>query len=161
MPLPILPTWVAGYIAPKAVSFVELGRGMDGADCWGLLRLVLMHEAGVDVPAYGGIGYEDSACDPKELMEFMAGEIAAQWAPIWERTAETPKDAIPTGEQVFDGLWLRPHGRRQTIHVGVVVKPGWMLHVEHGCDACVESYRDDLRWRHRVMGVYRHASLRR
>lgn len=155
MPLPPLPSWPTPYIG---TPFRELGRDDSGCDCWGLLRLVLRREKGIEVPVYGGIGYE-AACDREELKRFMRGQIVEHWAPVWERQQDTPRDALPTGEQAFDGIWLRPHGMRQPVHVGLVVVPGVMLHIEHGCDAVVEDYYDQLRWRHRVVGIYRHASL--
>ncbi|MBI3452417.1 MAG: peptidoglycan endopeptidase, partial [Rhodospirillales bacterium] len=39
-------------------------------------------------------------------------------------------------------------------HVGVVVAPGWMLHVETGIDAALERYREGA-WPHQTAGIYR------
>jgi hypothetical protein len=44
-------------------------------------------------------------------------------------------------------------------HVGVVIEPGRMLHAEQGRESCIVSYADGP-WRHRLVGVYRHADLR-
>ena len=39
-------------------------------------------------------------------------------------------------------------------HMGIVVKPGWMLHTFNGANACFERYTD-LKYRNRVEGFYR------
>jgi len=43
-------------------------------------------------------------------------------------------------------------------HVGVVVSPGLVLHIERGAGSLIEDYRS-MRLRRRVLGFYRHESL--
>ena len=60
-----------------------------------------------------------------------------------------------------DCWWRAPAGglRSGPIHIGVVVRPGSMLHVEEGIDAAVGQYRSDLRIRPRVLRFARHREV--
>ena len=58
--------------------------------------------------------------------------------------------------QAGDGVLLRILGA--AMHVGVVVAPKWMLHIEHGTNAMLEKYTGP-HWSKRVIGFYRHEKL--
>ena len=45
------------------------------------------------------------------------------------------------------------------LHVGVVVAPGWLLHVEHATDSLLARYNEDQAIRRRVLGFWRHHRL--
>lgn len=120
------------------VPYVEGGRDVQrdgGLDCWGLVRLVYAEQYGVNLPAYEDAAGED------EAVERMAREREG-WAQV-----ETPR----TGDLVL----LRIKGREQ--HVGVVTRPGYMLHVSAvgRAGAAVECL-DSGSWRRRVAGYFRH-----
>lgn len=135
-----IPGWVADYIGiPWAVH----GRGPFGCDCWGLVRLVLFERFGVMVPSYRA-GYEGAgAADVADIAALIAGALSPDWR---------ARPAAAAGDVLLIRLWGRPS------HVGIVVAPGWMLHVEEGIDSvCVEF--DGPVWRDRIVGVYRHALL--
>ena len=132
----MLPDWVNAYVG---LPFKEHGRNREGVDCWGLVRLVLAERFGRRLPSYAD-GYASTG-DAADIGRLIRGEMGP-WRPVPER-----------GEQAGDVVLMRL--LNQPMHVGVVVAPGWMLHIEDGIDACLESY-DGARWRRRVLGLYRH-----
>lgn len=146
-----IPGWVAPYIG---LPFRAHGRDRRGVDCWGLARLVLQERHGLDLPSYAA-GYEGAGvADLDDIARLIDGH-RRDWIPIAE--APDRKSAAALGaERGGDVLLLRLWGRPS--HVGVVVAPGWMLHVEEKLDSATEIY-DGPVWRHRVAGVYRHALL--
>lgn len=133
-----IPDWVAEYVG---LPFAEHGRDRSGVDCWGLIRLVLAARFGVRVPSY--VGDYTSTIDQDELGRLMRGEMAP-WREVTGR------------EHIGDGVLLRVRG--QPIHVGLVVAPGWMLHIERGIDSVIERY-DGNRWAKRLIGIFRHESM--
>lgn len=137
----MLPQWTENYVG---IQYQEHGRDLDGGlDCWGLVRLVLEKEAGIKTPLLKHIQYT-RGCDRRALVK--AIEEYDTVAINWKRLK--PNDP----PQCFDVIWLRNGG---PIHFGVVVAPGWMLHVEEGSDSCLERF-DGLSWKNRIMGVFRH-----
>jgi lipoprotein Spr len=135
-----IPEWVAAYVG---LPFVEGGRDRSGLDCYGLLRLVVNERFDGSVPPYEGIAFRRG--EDEELLAHLMEERIRLWTPV-----------RPGDERAGDGILLRVLGR--PIHVGVVVAPGTMLHIEHACDSVVESYGEGSNWQRRVLGFYRHAS---
>lgn len=129
-----IPSWVESYIG---LPFREHGRGRDGVDCWGLVRLVLAAQFDIDLPAYvtGYASTEDAA----DIARLIRGEMGP-----WVETKTS---------RLGDAVLMRL--RAQPCHVGVIVAPGWMLHVEDGVDSCVDRY-DGPRWSRRVVGLFRY-----
>jgi cell wall-associated NlpC family hydrolase len=126
--------WAAGYVG---IPFVDGGRGRDGLDCWGLVRLVLRERFGAEVPDLEVTG---GTCPPAAV-----GEAAVSELPRWRE--------IRAGqERPGDVVLLRLNGH--PTHVGVVVLRGTMLHCLAGCDSCVEHYLGPL-WSRRLVGIYR------
>lgn len=132
-----IPGWVEKYIG---VPWREGGRSPDGCDCWGLYVLVLEREFGIRVPRYDSI-YWSKQSPLKALRAIREGEMSGQW------------EVVPDGmERPGDGILLLID--RQPIHVGVIVVPGRMLHIEEGVDAYLDEYRS-MKWEHRRRGIYR------
>lgn len=123
------------------MPYREGGRGRDGCDCWGLVRLVLRERFDVELPEYADRRW--SEFDPASLADFMTRERASMSA--W---GEVATDTAREGDAVLLRILGRP------IHVGVVVAPNIFLHIEQGIDACVERL-DDLKWQRRVLAIYR------
>jgi cell wall-associated NlpC family hydrolase len=129
-----IPSWVETYIG---LPFKEHGRDRDGVDCWGLVRLVLAAQFDIDLPAYvtGYASTEDAA----DIARLIRGEMGP-----WVET-----EAGQPGDVALMRL------RAQPCHVGVIVAPGWMLHVEDGIDSCLDRY-EGARWSRRVVGIFRY-----
>lgn len=121
------------------VPWIEKGREFEGCDCWGLLRLLYLNERGISVPSYSD-SYEN-VDDRATLTALIRGEVSQSWGEI-----------ARGAEQIFDAVLMR-EGRALS-HVGVVVAPGKLLHVERGGTSVIEPYRHGP-LKHRVIGFYR------
>lgn len=127
--------WWNRYLA---VPFLEKGRSMEGCDCWGLVREIYRQERGIHLPDY--LECYESTNDRDKLGAVIAAERAAKW--------ET-HDGAPLP---FDVLILRMRG--VPMHVGVVTKPGHMLHCSRGVGTAHEPF-NNLKWKNLVMGFAR------
>ena len=130
-----IPAWVADYIG---IPFVEHGRDRNSWDCWGCVRLILDERFGIPLPSYAG-AYPDTTA-AAELGRLIRAEM-------------TPWREVTGHERAGDVALLRVRGA--PMHVGLVVAPGVMLHVEQGIDSMLERY-DGPRWVKRLCGVYRY-----
>lgn len=133
--------WSGSYLG---LPFVSLGRGRGGLDCYGLVRLVLAEERGITLPsyteAYASVG------ERAEIAAALSGAIAQR----------TWREVPPGREQPFDIALFSVFGR--PLHVGIVVRPGLMLHVSDGHDSRIEDYRAPT-WAARLIAIYRHEAL--
>jgi len=150
MTVPIeAPAWVNAY---TGTPYVAGGRSRDGADCWGLFRLVQKDRWGRDLPLFDGMAWSKETSD--EIARVMS-ENRGSWRPIWEKSSPTEPLPDELVEQPGDGLLIRMRAR--PIHVATVVAPGWMLHTDEGHDALPERFRSE-KWKHRIVGIYRYAA---
>lgn len=146
-----IPAWVAEYIG---LPWQPKGRDRGGVDCWGLAWLVAAERFGLTLPLYLA-GYDGAArADVEDIGRLVAAELGP-WRPIVAPDPATGALAFGA-ERPGDFLLIRQHGH--ACHVGIVVAPGWMLHIEEGIDSVTVDY-DGRVWRRRVVGVYRHARL--
>jgi lipoprotein Spr len=123
--------------AYMGVPWEDRGRGLDGCDCWGWVRLVLAGEAGVDLPLYGD--YE-TAADRAEVAGVVSGAVGAF-------------DPVPLGqERPGDLVLLRIAGK--PCHIGVLLDGRRMAHMWPRAGVLLEKL-DGPRWARRVDGYYR------
>lgn len=128
------PLWAADYVGLK---YREGGRSRAGLDCWGLVRLVLSDRAGIELPTHGVTRDVTAA-----LRRGMAG-------PEWNKV-ECPQAldvmvmVTPTGK-----------GHAAPMHVGVMVTPRLVLHIDEGITARIEG-AGTPHINHRFFGYYRH-----
>ncbi|MFA5381857.1 MAG: NlpC/P60 family protein [Candidatus Micrarchaeia archaeon] len=127
---------------PTGVPFKDQGRDFTGWDCWGLVVKAYRDCFEIALPGYEHI----SALSSQEAGELFQ-EHARSWEPILEGQ-ERPGDVI-----------LLRHGH-WPCHVGLIIKPGSMLHCDLDIDTCVAPYNSGL-WKTRVIGRYRHIELAR
>lgn len=123
------------------IPWRDLGRTRDGCDCWGLVLLVF-RDLGIELPALHEA--YSTAADHRQVAGLVDG-VRGDWSPI-NAGSERPFDAI-----------LFTQGRIPS-HVGIVVKPGKMLHLAERQSSLIETYRDG-KWHHRIEGFYRHKAL--
>lgn len=129
--------WCNKYIG---TPWREFGRAADGCDCWGLACLVYRNELGIELPSYAGA--YTSAEERREIAALIGG---ATRSPLWH--------AAPGRPEEFDVAVFR-RGQFAS-HVGIVVRPGLMLHMSGEDCAKIEDYRQPL-WRTRLTGIWRH-----
>lgn len=121
-------------------AFDEKGRGPDAFDCWGLLKWTYAHDhpRRITLPGYEEL-YE-STNDRDTLGRVIFEERKARWCEV-----EKPVE--------WDAILLRMRG--VPMHVGIVTRPGYMLHCAHGIGTVHEQY-DSIRWRSKIMGFFRY-----
>lgn len=121
------------------LRFDDFGRGPERFDCWGLFRALQAGRYGRALPAFRE-GYKH--CDDIAAIDALIGANLADWCEVEDGE-----------EKEGDGVLFLTEGKR--CHVGLVIAPDWMLHIERGCDSVLECYRGFLWWR-RIEGFYRY-----
>ncbi|WMT85558.1 C40 family peptidase [Pelagibacterium sp. 26DY04] len=121
------------------LPYEPLGRSVAGADCYGVCWLVLT-SFGVPAPSYAG---EYASSEEVEEVSAFIGRTKGQWVSV-----ERPKE--------LDLVTFRRGGWES--HVGIVVKPGLMLHSSRGKPSCIEDYTSGI-WANRLTGFWRHRAL--
>lgn len=121
------------------IPFADRGRTIKGADCWGLSRIIYDAMLGIDLPILDD--YESTL--DKEAIDKIIRKEMIDWQNV-------PKgEEIPYDIAVFNMLG-------QPMHIGVVVRSGYMIHCQRGAGTTFESY-DSHRWRNRIEGFCRYA----
>lgn len=138
-----IPDWVAPYIG---IPFEDYGRTRNGADCWGLARMIWWEMCGIDLPAHGDVSPNDGGACWRRMNANMGNWVEIQ----------------PGNEQRLDGvLMLGCYGdgrdiQRAPMHIGVVVEPGLLIHTDKRLVfSCIERYRDSG-FGHPIVGFWRH-----
>jgi probable lipoprotein NlpC len=120
------------------VPFQDRGRDFNGWDCWGLVWKAYREALGFNLPCLE---------DVPALKNWQAGNL---FRAISQQHQEVPVGKENPGDvAVFRGY---------PVHIGLVVAPGKMLHVEPGIATCVESFLAPP-WIQRILGIYRHVQL--
>lgn len=128
--------WAAQYVG---APFKDGGRGPVNYDCWGIVQAVYRNQLGIDLPHYGEISAKDLL---RVRREIAAGAASEPWQQV-----EIPRE--------FDVAVMRLPAGRGHGHVGVMVDPHHVLHVEQGSGAAIER-TDAATIRNRIMGYWRH-----
>lgn len=136
-------TWVDRYVG---IPFSEDGLDFRACSCWGLVRLVLQQECGLELPTYGDLSADDLLAASRQI----------------GRAAELPPWLSAVGRlQTFDVVVMharRGEGGRVPGHVGILSSPSHILHVERATAAvCVSLSHPTVR--HRIVTVARHQSM--
>jgi cell wall-associated NlpC family hydrolase len=136
--------WTDAYVG---IPWSPRGGGRDGCDCWGLCRLVYRDCLGIALPSYTE-SYA-TADETEEIAALIAGaRDVGPWAPV-----------EPGSEGAYDIALFRGASRLAS-HVGIVTKPGIVLHQMQGGLSALTTYRSGL-WKHRLVGFQRHRALRK
>lgn len=123
------------------IPYVDKGRDLDGADCWGTVRLIYWAEKRIALRSLDEC-YLSGKCR-SQVAATVAAEKAAHW-----RQVETP--------EAFDVVTLTVALR--PFHVGLCLGDGRFLHnLCVGQGSVIESL-DSLRWRNRIEGYDRYAT---
>lgn len=152
MPIENVIPWAADYIG---IPFVERGRDSDGCDCWGLYRLILLKQVGLEVPSFVETYRRTTEGETIEDAIRIYGTENEEWTEI-EGGSERLFDAVH-----MVGFFDAGDGRlrRSGMHVGMIVGPGILIHIERGIDAALGFYRTDRTLKRRILGFYRHRDL--
>lgn len=124
-------SWANHYVG---IPFEEKGRDRAGADCFGLVRLVLAEVFDISIP--NELAYEnttDAAC----ICSIFDAAVKREWL---EAKIPKPGDVV-----VF---------KLRSPHLGIVCGDGIFLHIQRGKNAVIERLTSPM-WRPRVIGFYR------
>ena len=126
--------WAARYVG---IPFKSGGRGMDGVDCYGLLRLVYKEQFGAELPSLDD-AYKN-ALDTRET-----APLAKKYIPLLRGDkTESPKPG--------DAAVMIEHGL--PTHIGIYAGGGYILHATRRLGVVLQrTTHPDLRGR--VEGYY-------
>ena len=128
-------TWVKKYVG---IPFASNGRAMEGCDCYGLVRLVLMNEYGITLPELSG-DYS-SALNVSETLKLFDEKIPVLAA---ARILDLEERAV---------IIITESGR--PCHMGINAGGGYILHSNYYTGSiCQRLTHPDLTGR--IEGFYR------
>lgn len=130
------PAWVNHYVG---IPFADNGRTAAGCDCYGLIRLVLAEQFGIDLDAYEA-RYADTG-DRAGITTVVEEREAVGWVRLYQG----PYAAGMVALFRLQGL---------PVHVGVLINAVDMLHVVRGSNAVIQPMGAPI-WARRLEGVYR------
>ena len=143
------PLWTARFVG---IPFVDLGRTIDGCDCWGLVRLVMKEQANIDLPSLA-TEYGSETDHRKVFDEIESERHSGEWIEV-EKGRDNQFDIVEmVSPSRLDGKW-----DFQPLHVGIVVAPGWVLHTERTVMSRLMRANDPKMMR-RVIGYWRYYKL--
>lgn len=118
-----------------------------GVHCWGLVRLVLAEQCGIDVPSYGEISARDMIAVARRMSVDSGND---PWRVV-----------MPREVSEFDVVLMTPADGRNIIgHAGIVCGAGHLLHITEGT-AAMRLPLSHWSIKGRVLGYRRHAALQR
>jgi cell wall-associated NlpC family hydrolase len=130
--------WPAHYVG---VPFRKGGRSHAGCDCWGLVRLVLLEERGIELSRRGDLS-------GGRLAELISGslpqDMIQEWLPVEPAQASELDLVTMTGDP---------------FHVGILTPERWLLHVEEATGDAVIVPLSHPTIRDRAIAAYRHRAL--
>lgn len=132
------------------IPFVDGGRTAEAVDCYGIVRLYLLEEFGIELPLYG----ETPVADVVSINGLLAQTIAdGTWRSVQRHEAKK-------GDVVLMWSFERIDGRpvRTLRHLGVLTTSRSMLHVELNTDSVVVALSHPL-VRERLESFWRHKDL--
>lgn len=137
-------SWAEKYLR---IPFVDRGDSWSGCDCWGLCRLILKEEADKDLPAYEEI---PAGASLEKAQQFLQSRTEECWQRV-DSGSEGPLDLV-----LMKGL-VDVDGKKTIapLHIGCVVKPKQVIHIEYGCDVSVVDYKHPKMQR-RIIDFYRY-----
>lgn len=132
----------------KYLSLEYCPDNKHGINCWGLCRLILAQECGIEI--------DDPTVSARQHM-MVARKIAnniGKWVPI-KRGEEQTFDCIlmPTMVMSRQKRYLCP------VHIALVTEPGKFIQAEPYTNVSIIDYYRNSMFRERNMGFYRHAAL--
>lgn len=134
------PLWADRYVGAPYDENARIGSVERGFSCWGLFAAVRREVFASSIADYDGPMLNGRARNADEVGA-AAAAFASRFAPV-----------APGAEREGDAVLLRLRGA--PIHIGIVTRPGWMLHVDGPAGAAIEPYLTG-EWAHRIIGFYR------
>ena len=128
---------MSGYAKYIGIPFVNLGRDKTGADCYGLVRLILKDQYGIMLP---------------ELLDYSNSLNRNQTSLVIEKN--TPLIAGESIENPEEGDIVLMSSRGLSAHVGVLIGNNMILHTTKQTGAVTEPL-SSRRLKTKIRGFYR------
>lgn len=138
--------WADKYLR---IPYVDRGEGFDGCDCWGLLSLILFEERGIRISNHKDVAAGDLLAKARKMAK--GAETDPEWVSV-NALSEQPFDCVLMKGQVR----IEGSVRSVPVHIGCVVIPGRLIHIEKETGVLVMDYRRNALIKNRVLGFYRH-----
>ena len=121
------------------IPFLDTGRTKEGADCWGLIKLIYKETIDVDIPEYY-ISCDDVTC----IAETVDRDLKTKW----ERQVNPEPLDVVTFKGLVEGMPFL------ITHVGIYIGDNKLIHaVRDNTSAAVRTDRGF--WAGRIEGFYR------
>lgn len=144
-----IPGWVQNYLL---VPYLDGGRTHAGADCWGLVRLVLAERAGAHVESYGEIAATELASIARNARRITAP--GGRWRAVEGDPREYDVLLMAGRFETQDGS-----PRRAAVHVGIMISATHVLHTEYEAGPVVAALTDSAVRFRALRPLYRHETL--
>lgn len=132
---------IQGYVG---IPYVDQGRSLAGLDCWGLVRLVHLEEAGVEIPSYGDISETNLLRVVREIRAGLENDI-------WVDVGNQPRRAMDVVVMSkLDAVERFPY------HVGIMLSETKMLHTVRAVGSHTTKLKDPTV---KVIAFRRHKDL--
>jgi hypothetical protein len=131
-----VPSWAGRFIG---IPYQDDGYDFDGCNCFGIVHLVLKHQARIEIDPQADVSADDVARATERALS-VAGNA--------------PWQAVNGEPRLFDVALLRGN----PLHTGIVIAPRILLHVWRSPMSVAMSF-DNPRLRTRFIAFYRHAAL--
>lgn len=140
-------TWANQYVG---IPYLEKGRSREGADCWGLVRLILLEQTGLELPSYSE-KYEDLPVDDRTDIKDGLASRADLVAPglAFYKWSEVDRDEL----EPFDSILFTSLG--ELSHIGLVIRPTLMIHSHYSARSSVVADYGLDSWQRRIVKCYR------
>ena len=125
--------WSNKYIN---IPFIDGGRSLEGADCWGLARLIYKEEFNIELPSFSG---EYDINDPKLLQEMIV-QHKEGWQQIY-----TPEEGCIVVFRMFGA----------ESHIGVAISATQFVHAREKYASAVENF-SSVEWKNRIAGYFKY-----
>lgn len=121
------------------IPFLDGGRSFNGADCYGLVRLIHMSENIGQLPEFCGIGAKETLKIRSAVSDNQCN--CSEWKKV--------ENDVKFGDVVL----LKINGA--PVHVGMMLDAKKFIHISDKIDCSIDSLSTS-RWRTRIEGIYRH-----
>ena len=125
--------WASRYIG---IPYLYLGDTEKGADCWGLVRLILRNEYKINLPQF----YHSETRNVYRIQQSIKENVGSSTTPALQNY------------QAGDIILMQIRG--VICHIGIYADGGYMLHTLVGHDSALEKV-DGPKWINRIEGFYR------
>ena len=137
--------WLEPYLT---VPFRDRGRDGAGWDCWGAVTMVYRERAKIDLEPFADISPSDGERIERAITAEAENWIEAEFGKEQELDVVVMRDVYLCGKEALSA----------DMHVGVIVAPGRMFHVERKIGGSV-VHLSHPSVKSRLQRLYRHKAL--